>query len=85
MLDSNIDLTLPYITTDLPGIGGELRATPEHFLVEEIPLYAPQGDGQHLYVNLTKVGVTTKEVQEQLARLFRLKPSEVSYAGMKDK
>jgi tRNA pseudouridine13 synthase len=54
-------------------------------LVEEIALYAPQGDGQHLYVNLTKVGVTTKEVQEQLARLFGLRASEVSFAGMKDK
>jgi len=76
---------LPYISKDLPGTGGELRATPEHFVVEEIALYTPQGDGQHLYVNLTKVGVTTKEVQEQLARLFALRPGDVSYAGMKDK
>jgi tRNA pseudouridine13 synthase len=76
---------MPYITKDMAGIGGELRATPEHFLVEEIALYSPQGDGQHLYVNLTKVGVTTKEVQEQLARLFGLRQSEVSFAGMKDK
>ncbi len=74
--------TLP---KELPGIGGQLRATPDHFLVEEIALYTPQGDGQHLYVNLTKVGLTTKEVQEQLARLFQLRPREVSFAGMKDK
>lgn len=84
MLDS-IPLELPYITKELPGIGGQIRATPDHFLVEEIALYAPQGEGQHLYVNLTKVGLTTKEVQEQLARLFRLRPAEVSFAGMKDK
>lgn len=85
MLDYPIELELPYITRSLPGIGGQLRATPEHFLVEEIALYTPQGDGQHLYVNLTKVGVTTKEVQEQLAHLFGLRPNEVGYAGMKDK
>lgn len=85
MLDLSIKLELPYITKDLPGIGGELRATPEHFLVEELALYTPQGDGQHLYVNLTKVGTTTKEIQEQLARLFQLRPGEVSFAGMKDK
>jgi tRNA pseudouridine13 synthase len=83
--DANIELDLPYITRELPGIGGELRATPEHFIVEEIALYTPQGDGQHLYVNLTKVGMTTKEVQEQLARLFRLRSADVSFAGMKDK
>ena len=85
MLDSSIDLELPYSTQQLPGIGGQLRSTPEHFIVEEQALYTPQGDGQHLYVNLTKVGVTTQEIQEQLARLFRLRPQEVSYAGMKDK
>jgi tRNA pseudouridine13 synthase len=85
MLDYQVDLQLPYITQEFPGIGGELRATPDHFLVEEIALYTPQGDGQHLYVNLTKIGLTTREVQEQLARLFRLRPNEVSFAGMKDK
>jgi tRNA pseudouridine13 synthase len=85
MIDYPIELELPYVTQDLPGTGGRLRTTPAHFLVEEIALYTPQGNGQHLYVNLTKVGVTTKEVQEQLARLFGLRPSEVSYAGMKDK
>jgi tRNA pseudouridine13 synthase len=85
MLDFDLELELPYITKRLPGIGGELRATPDHFVVEEIALYTPQGDGQHLYVNLTKVGLTTKEVQDQLARLFQLKPGDVSFAGMKDK
>lgn len=85
MLDSSIQLELPYITKELGGIGGQLRATPDHFLVEEIALYVPHGDGQHLYVNLTKVGKTTKEIQEQLAHLFRLRPGEVSFAGMKDK
>ena len=85
MLDSSLQLDLPYITKQFPGIGGQLRATPDHFLVEELALYTPQGDGQHLYVNLTKVGLTTSEVQEQLARLFGLRTSDVSFAGMKDK
>lgn len=85
MLQSTIDLSLPYVTSDLPGIGGQLRASPEHFVVEELPLYAPQGDGQHLYVNITKVGLTTKEVQAQLERLFGLGRGEAGFAGMKDK
>ncbi len=85
MLDSLMPLELPYITKEQAGIGGQLRATPEHFVVEELPLYAPSGEGQHLYVNLTKVGVTTKEVQLQLARLFSIRPTEVGFAGMKDK
>lgn len=85
MLTSDIDLRLPYISADLPGIGGVLRATPDHFVVEEVPLYPATGEGQHLYVNITKVGLTTKDVQAQLARLFKLSQGEVGYAGMKDK
>ncbi len=85
MLQSELDLSLPYVTADLPGIGGVLRADAEDFVVEEVPLYAAQGEGQHLYVNVTKVGLTTKEVQLALERLFSLKKGDVSFAGMKDK
>jgi tRNA pseudouridine13 synthase len=85
MLESTIDLTLPYLTAALPGIGGQLRASVEHFVVEELPLYDPAGEGQHLYVNLTKSGLTTKEVQNALARLLGLNPNEVGFAGLKDK
>ncbi|MCX6045423.1 MAG: tRNA pseudouridine(13) synthase TruD [Chloroflexi bacterium] len=85
MLESNIDLSLPYSSTDLPGIGGQLRASADHFVVEELPLYEPQDAGQHLFVNLTKVGLTTKEVQRQLERLFGLRQGTVGFAGMKDK
>lgn len=85
MLDSLPSLELPTISKDLPGVGGELRATPDHFVVEELPLYEPAGEGQHLYVRLTKVGLTTQEVQAQLERLFGLARGAVSFAGMKDK
>ena len=66
-------MELPYITSELPGIGGQLRAHPEHFVVDEIALYEPSGEGQHLYVNITKVGLTTKDVQRKLVRLFNLR------------
>ncbi len=78
-------MNLPYVTHDLPGFGGTLRATPDDFSVEEIPLYEPTGEGQHLYVRLTKAGMTTKEVQQRLARLLQLERRAVSFAGMKDK
>lgn len=80
-----IDVSLPYLTASLPGFGGHLRATPAHFVVEEIGLYEAAGDGQHLYVNLTKEGLTTKEVQAQLEKLFGLERDAVGFAGLKDK
>jgi len=80
-----LDLSLPYITDELEGIGGTIRARPEDFVVEEVPLYEPSGHGSHLYVNLTKVGQTTREVQVKLAELFKLRPRNIGTAGLKDK
>ena len=81
----DIDLSLPYITQDMPGIGGKIRQKTSHFKVEEIPVYEPQGTGNHLYVNITKENYTTREIQLRLASLFEIKPEEVGKAGLKDK
>ena len=80
-----LDLSLPYITEGLEGIGGLIRARPEDFFVEEVPLYEPSGHGSHLYVNITKRNQTTREVQKQLAGLFKLRPRNIGTAGLKDK
>lgn len=85
MIESEFEMSLPYLTAQLPGSGGTLKATPEHFIVEEVPLYEAEGEGQHLYVNLTKVGLNTKDVQAMLGRLFRVDRGEVGFAGLKDK
>lgn len=82
---SKPDLHTPYLTADLPGIGGRIRARPEDFIVEEVPILHPSGNGNHLYINMTKMGVTTREVQEQLARLFDVRYQDVGTAGLKDK
>ena len=78
-------LSLPYISAEISGIGGAIKVRPEHFIVEEIPLYEPCGEGEHLYVRLTRTGWTTRDVQKRLADIFELKPSDIGYAGLKDK
>ena len=80
-----LDLSLPYITDEYEGIGGKIRSRPEDFVVEEVPLYEPSGNGSHLYVNLTKVGQTTRDVQVKLSELFKLRPRNIGTAGLKDK
>jgi tRNA pseudouridine13 synthase len=80
-----IDLTLPYISEGLEGIGGNIKQQPEHFIVEEIPSYSPSGHGDHLYVNITKKNLNTRDVQLELAKLFNVKPEYVGKAGLKDK
>ena len=76
---------LPFITGDLPGIGGEIKVEPAHFVVEEIPLYEPIGEGEHVYVRLVREGWTTRSLQQRLARLFGLSEVDVGCAGLKDK
>jgi tRNA pseudouridine13 synthase len=80
-----LDLSLPYLTPDLEGIRGRIRAHPEDFMVEEVALYEPSGYGRHLYVNITKRSQTTRDVQLQLAELFSLRPRNIGTAGLKDK
>jgi len=80
-----IDLSIPYLTEELEGIGGKIRDRPEDFMVEEIALYEPSGNGNHLYINLTKRNQTTRDVQIELAKLFKLRPQNIGTAGLKDK
>ena len=84
-IDVNQFSSLPFITADLAGIGGEIKAEPAHFVVEEVPLYDPVGEGQHIYVRLTREGWTTRALQRQLVSLFGLSEVDVGCAGLKDK
>lgn len=80
-----IDLSQPYATPNHEGIGGRIRARLEDFMVEEVSLYEPTGEGSHLYVNITKKNMTTREVQTEIAELFDLRPQNIGTAGLKDK
>ncbi len=73
-----------YLTPHIPGTGGEIKETPEDFLVAEIPLYLPSGEGEHTYVEIEKRGITTLEAIRRIARAVGLPEREIGYAGMKD-
>lgn len=76
---------LPYFTRGLPGIGGQIKAEPRYFIVEEVPLYEASGEGQHVYVRLTREGWTTRALAKELRKLFVLRDVDVGFAGRKDK
>jgi tRNA pseudouridine13 synthase len=76
---------LAHLTADLPGTGGVLKQRPEDFLVDEQPLYEASGEGEHLYLFIEKKGATTLDLARRLAKAFRVKRSDVGYAGLKDK
>ena len=78
-------LDLPYITPDLPGTGGRIREFCEDFCVEEVLAYEPSGEGNHLFINLTRKGMSTREVAKRIAGTLDLPMNAVGYAGLKDK
>ena len=75
---------MPYLTAEMPGIGGRIKEAPEDFRVEEIPLYPPCGDGTHVYFRVVKVGVPTPAVIDRIARHMGVAPREIGVAGLKD-
>ncbi len=75
---------LPFLTDAYPGIGGRIKVEPEDFVVEEIPLYEPSGEGQHIYVRLEKRGLTTYQVVNAIARRLGVPAKAIGYAGLKD-
>lgn len=75
----------PYLTQDLPGVGGVIRLLPQDFQVEEVPAYLPSGGGEHLYFLLEKEGLTTRQVVEFLRDEVGVLEKEIGVAGLKDK
>jgi tRNA pseudouridine13 synthase len=75
---------LPYLTPTFPGLGGVIKQRPEDFFVQEIPLYEPSGEGEHVYCELQKIGVTTFDAVTHIARALKVHPRDIGFAGMKD-
>ncbi len=73
-----------YLTLDIPGIGGTIKDSPEDFIVTEIPLYPPEGAGEHTFTEIEKRGITTLEALRRMARALQIPDREIGYAGMKD-
>lgn len=73
------------MTADVSPVGGAIKQRPEDFFVEEVPLYQPSGEGEHLYLLVEKRGLSTFEMINILARHFDVPKFAIGYAGLKDK
>ncbi len=74
----------PYLTSQIPGIGGTIKGCPDDFCVDEIPSYLPCGSGEHLYICIEKRGITTLEAISRIAHALKIQERDIGYAGMKD-
>jgi tRNA pseudouridine13 synthase len=74
----------PFLTTTIPGIGGHIRTVPEDFRVEERPLYLPCGEGEHLYIKVTKRLLSTPDLVTIISSAVGVKAQGIGTAGLKD-
>jgi tRNA pseudouridine13 synthase len=78
-------VNLPYLTADLPGIGGRLRTNDEDFVVDEELPYAASGTGDHVFVRFEKRGLNTAQAVTAIARALRVRERDIGVAGQKDR
>lgn len=62
-----------------------LRRVPEDFLVREWLGFEADGEGDHVLLRVRKRGANTFWVAKQLARIAKVAPRDVGYAGLKDR
>ena len=79
--------TLPQWPTAYPASGASatLKRLNEDFIVTELPLQLPCGEGEHLWLDVEKSGANTAFVAQQLAEAASVPERDVGYAGLKDR
>jgi tRNA pseudouridine13 synthase len=79
--------TLPQWPNAYPDTGASatLKLLNEDFIVTELPLQLPSGQGEHLWLDIEKNGANTAFVAQQLAEAAGVREWDVGYAGLKDR
>ena len=79
--------TLPPWPNAYPASGASatLKLLNEDFIVTELPLQLPGGEGEHVWLDIEKNGANTVFVAQQLAEAAGVQDRDVGYAGLKDR
>lgn len=68
-----------------PVAQGVIKQSPEDFRVDEILGFEPDGDGEHLCVQVRATGLNTAWLVKALAQWAGIPKSQVSFSGQKDR
>ncbi len=68
-----------------PVASAVLRSVPEDFIVEEQLGFEPEGEGEHVFLQLQKRQLTTPDLAQLLSTLSATHPRDIGYSGMKDR
>jgi tRNA pseudouridine13 synthase len=67
------------------GASATLKRLNQDFIVTELPLQPPSGEGEHIWLDIEKNGANTAFVALQLADAAGVQEVDVGYAGLKDR
>ena len=68
-----------------PNVSGKIKIDFSDFRVKEELGFIPTRNGEHIFVQVTKKGLTTIDVAKKISEVAGYKLSAIGYSGMKDK
>jgi tRNA pseudouridine13 synthase len=68
-----------------PAGRAQLKSRPEDFRVTEHLGFSPEGQGEHVFLQIEKRGINTRDVVQRLAKLSGVHERDIGYSGLKDK
>lgn len=66
-------------------IDGVIKSRPQDFIVVEELGFEPSGEGEHLFLQVEKSGLSTPELVARISRDYSIHPRHIGFSGMKDK
>jgi tRNA pseudouridine13 synthase len=67
-----------------PRVVGRIKVEPEDFVVDEIPMYPPSGEGEHVWILVEKRDLAAHSAVMRLAEHVGIQARRIGYAGLKD-
>jgi len=78
-------VSIPLDGASVPLFAAIIRSSPSDFEVTEELGYAFDGEGEHDYLYIEKIGTNTEWLSRQLAKFAGVPARDVGYAGLKDR
>lgn len=68
-----------------PDCKATFKQSPEDFCVEEILGFEPDGEGDHVFLQIQKRNLNTQDIVDTLTRFADVKNVDIGYSGLKDR
>ncbi len=80
-------ITLPVWTHAYrtPTASGKIKQLATDFRVDEQLSFQPEGTGEHVFLQIQKIGENTEYIARALARTAQVRQRDIGFAGLKDR